>query len=131
MMTRALAMAVVLVSLAFSAADALEPQIEPNGIRWVSGGVGAEERAEIEALQDQYTLKAVFAAKQETAFAADVSFAIKSDSGVLAEGMTSGPWLLVALPPGTYQIEATSKGQTQTQTAKIDGSKRTQIAFYW
>jgi hypothetical protein len=126
--------AALLVIGATSAVDAavIEPQTSPNGVRWVSGGIGMEERSAIAALEDEFTLKIITAAKRHTAYAADVSFAIRDASGAtVLEGQAEGPWTLVKLSPGTYAVEVSSRGETQTQQVRIGDGPRAQIAFYF
>ena len=121
------------LALAAAPAAALEPQTSPGGVRWVSGGVGAEEREALEAASADYSLKAVFAVEQHTAFLADVVFAIRRAGGeTVVEGKTSGPWLYVALPAGTYEIEATAEsGETQRSSVTVGDGGQKQVAFHF
>ena len=110
----------------------IEPQTSPNGVRWVSGGIGMEERSAIASLEDEYTLKIITAAKRHTAYATDVSFAIRDASGAtVLEGQAEGPWTLVKLAPGTYAVEVSSRGETQTQKVTVGDGPRAQVAFYF
>jgi hypothetical protein len=121
------------LALAAAPAAALEPQTSAGGVRWISGGVGAEEREELEAASPEYSLKAVFAVEEHTAFLADVAFTIRRSGGeTVVEGKTSGPWLYVALPAGTYEVEATAKsGETQRSSVTVGDGGQKQIAFHF
>ena len=126
--------ATLLVIGVTSAVDAtvIEPQTSPNGTRWVSGGIGLEERSAIASLEDEYTLKIITAAKRHTAFATDVRFAIRDASGAtVLQGQAEGPWTLVKLAPGTYVVEVSSRGETQAQKVTVGDGPRAQIAFYF
>lgn len=123
----------VSLSLGALAAEALEPKTSVGGVRWVSGGVGSEERAELDALAREYSLKAVFAVEQHQAFLSDVSFAIRKPGAVpVVEGKTEGPWLLVDLPPGTYEVIATAEnGETQRSSVTVGDSGQAQVSFHF
>ena len=126
--------ATLLVIGVTSAVDAtvIEPQTSPNGTRWVSGGIGLEERSAIASLEDEYTLKIITAAKRKTAFATDVSFAIRDAGGAtVLDGQVEGPWTLVKLSPGTYIVEVSSRGEMQAQKVTVGDGPRAQIAFYF
>jgi hypothetical protein len=113
-------------------ATVIEPQTSPNGVRWVSGGVGMEERSAIALLEGEYTLKIITAAKQKTAYATDVQFAIRDAGGaIVLDGQVEGPWTLVKLSPGTYIVEVTSRGEMQAQKVTVGDGPRAQIAFYF
>ena len=87
------------------------PVYESNAIRFLSGGVGKEER---DATYPSYSLKLILAQKGG-AFLAHVSFAILDQKGQtlieIPEDLVIGPWLFVDLPPGTYTITGTNKQQ--------------------
>ena len=121
------------LALAAGPVAALEPNTSPGGIRWVSGGVGAEEREALEAMSSEFSLKAVFAVEEHTAFLADVAFTIRRSGGeAVVEGKTSGPWLYVALPAGTYEIEATAEsGETQRSSVTVGDGGQKQVAFHF
>jgi hypothetical protein len=115
--------AVVLVtfSLEVRAADA----------PYISGGTGADERAELLAKEKEYNLKILGAAKSGD-YLAGVKVTIESakKERVLDTTM-DGPILLAKLAPGTYTIRATSGNQTLTQTVTIAGQGLRQVNFRW
>ena len=49
---------------------------------------------------------------------------------VLETTMT-GPILLAKLPPGSYTIKATTKGQTLTQAVTVEAQGLKQVDFRW
>ena len=130
---RMLVAALLLIGVTSAAqAIVIAPQTSPNGIRWVSGGIGLEERSAIASLEDEYTLKIITAAKRHTAFAADVRFAIRDASGAtVLDEQAEGPWTLVKLSPGTYIVEVSSRGEMQAQKVTVGDGPRAQIAFYF
>ena len=110
----------------------VEQRTSPNGVPWMSGGVGMEERAAIATFEDEYTLKIITAAIQHEAYAADVTFEVRDASGdAVLQGVADGPWILAKLPPGKYTVAVTSRGETQTQRVNVGGGHRAQVAFYF
>ena len=97
----------------------------------ISGGTGADERAELLAKEKEYNLKILAAAKSGD-YLAGVKVVIESakKERVLDTTM-DGPILLAKLAPGTYTIRATSGSQTLTQTVTIAAQGLRQADFRW
>jgi len=95
---------------------------------FVVGGVGQDEVAQLEQERGNYTLKLVTADRATTAYLADVRVLIR-DAGqkVVFDRVLSGPWLLIDLPPGRYDIDASFQGQAQRSSATITGRQRQDI----
>jgi hypothetical protein len=107
-----------------------------QGIRYVSGGVGEDERAALDAVSNQFNLRLIFAMQGSGEYLAWVRVNISDTRGGTALAAEShGPWFLVQLPPGEYVVEASAPGQTaqqpQRQTARVDGSHQTRLDFRW
>lgn len=117
------------------AADSGTPILQPvteDGITYVSGGSGLEERQALDEVAGDYNLKLVFAEKGSGAYLADVKLSIMSVKGQkILEAVSDGPWFFVKLAPGRYRISAESEGQIQVQQAKVGGGRLTQLHFYW
>lgn len=91
----------------------------------LSGGVGAGDRAMIEAQQNNYALKLVFSG-QGGAYLAGVNVEMKDSKGAtVLSTVTDGPILLVKLPAGTYMLTATASGIVKTQKVTVGHSLRT------
>ncbi len=103
-----------------------------RGIRYVSGGVGEDERAELNALSSRFNLRLLFAMQSSGSYVADVRVNIRDERGGLAlVAKSKGPWFFAALPPGTYTIEAEASGSVQRQTVRIGGTAQSRLNFYW
>ena len=103
-----------------------------RGIRYVSGGVGEGERAEINALSDRFNLRLLFAMQGSGSYVADVQVSVRDSRGESVLVATSnGPWFLAELPPGTYTVVAEVLDQVRRQTARIGGPRQTRLNFYW
>ena len=100
-------------------------------VPFISGGAGADERADLQAKEKDYNLK-VIAAATSGDYLADVWVVVESAAKKnLLETKMEGPILLVKLPPGTYTIKATYGPSTQTQTVNIPAQGLREAAFRW
>jgi hypothetical protein len=102
------------------------------GGAYVSGGIGEGEIAALDAQRDRYSLWVITAAKVSGAYLADVRVRIVDAKKALVFDHTlAGPWLLVDLPLGRYDVEASYQGQTMTRPTAIHAGDRHQIVFYF
>ncbi len=129
-----LSVLLVFVALAGPACKAAAQQIEAKnygGITYMSGGIGLDEREQMERLGEGYNLKLIFAVQQGN-FVSDVQVTITDGSGkALLDAVSDGPWLYAKLPVGAYTIAVTHLGQTISKPAKVGASGRTQVSFVW
>jgi hypothetical protein len=112
-----------------------EPMLAGNHdageVAYITGGVGASGRAEIEAVQDRYSLKLVFAYTNGE-FLAEVNVVITDIAGnTLVSTDADGPWLLAKLPAGRYQVAATVDGETKTEQVSVPASGLKTINMLW
>lgn len=85
----------------------------------VTGGVGDEGRAAIRSMQNDYSLKVVFAGERGI-FLSDVNVQILDHQGnLVVDNVTDGPMLLAALPPGHYVLQASTDGLTRRQSFTV------------
>jgi len=104
---------------------------EDRGIRYVSGGIGANERDELNALSHQFNLRLLFA-MQAGNYLADVQVNIMDARGeTVFSAKSEGPWFFVQLPPGVYTVDVDAMGRTQGQTVRIGGGRQSRLNFFW
>ena len=126
-MKRSLIMAVMACSLVASfnipASEDDEFLLEPrtqNGVIYLSGGVGMDERDAMQAVQHEYTLWLSFEQKDEAALSADTEVAIRDTKGrLILEATAEGPWLMVKLPVGRYRVTAKQDDAWGSQTVAV------------
>ncbi len=100
----------------------------PQGVAYVTGGIGADERAAMEAMAGAYTLKIEFA-RADRAYLGDVPVSLR---GPVTTRLTAeGPVLLLRLPPGRYAVTATALGAARTQTVTVGKTGLARLAFLW
>jgi len=113
-------------------AAAAEPKVRTdNGVSYVSGGAGDEEKKALEATGERYSLKVTMALTSGH-FVGDAQVKIQDSKGqTLVDTVADGPLLYAALQPGTYTVHCSLNGKAQQQTAQITAGKQTQVACSW
>ncbi|MFH1743074.1 MAG: hypothetical protein ABIH23_29055 [bacterium] len=104
----------------------VEPMVQQksDGVTFITGGVGADERAELKEQFKEYTCRIELANKMgEYLYKGEVSIRDSEDKDVL-KTKTCGPWLLVNLAEGKYTIVVYHKGMTQTLSVAIEKDKK-------
>lgn len=116
--TTAMAAAAVAVLAAASPAEAQ--------VSAVCSGIGEEGRAEAETVP--HSLKLVYA-EPDGSYLGAVETRITGEGGELVNVRCPGPWVLVDLPPGSYEVTATFKGETKSRRVTVGGSGTRQQVF--
>ncbi len=99
--------------------DAPEVYAMDNGIRYVSGGLGEEGKAQMKLLEPDFRVKLSFAANTGH-YLADVTVTIANTTGeAILSTTTEGPYLLVDLPKGAYTVTATYGDATQVKKVTV------------
>lgn len=86
--------------------------------KWVCGGVGAEERRELAALEPEANLGLVFVSAKRGGYFADVAVSVTLAASTL-NIKADGPNCLLRLPTGRYRIEAAFNGVHRTMMATV------------
>jgi formylmethanofuran dehydrogenase subunit E len=104
---------------------------ETGEVAYRSGGVGHSSQEAMLAVQNDYSLKLVFA-QEGGAFLAQVEVRISAADGtVVLTTTTDGPWLLVDLPAGEYAVAATYREQTEELRVQVPASGLKQVTMRW
>lgn len=103
-----------------------------DGIRYLVGGIGSDERETIEKLGTDYNVKFVFA-EMSGDYISDVRVVIDDLHGKrLAHIVTNGPWLYVKLPPGSYRVKATyAATPIEIQGLEVSEGERLVRTLHW
>lgn len=105
---------------------------EQNGVSYISGGVGLDEREAMNAMAGQYNLRISVATKGEGKYLSDAKVTVQDRQGnVVLEDMANGPWFWANLPPGTYEVTAEIDGKAQTRTVTIGKNDAARLDLYW
>jgi hypothetical protein len=121
-----------LLALGAAAAGAIQVGQTPQGANFASGGASHEELRVLHARRDEYNLWVITAASKSGAYLADVLLTIRdSERRILFNRRLDGPWLMIDLPLGRYQVEAALDGQAQLRTTTIHPGDHHQLIFYF
>lgn len=117
------------------AAVSLPPVHVQGVVRYVSGGIGADEAAAMQSASAQYPLTIEFVrndARGHGAYLAGVKVVISDMHGqTQLDAVADGPFLLVQLPEGKYRIFATDEGQPKQQIVTIKPQSPVRVVFAW
>jgi hypothetical protein len=105
------------------------PVQQYEAIRYYSAGVGIEERR---TLPQRFPLKIVFRTDAGHLLCdADVTIAAGGKT-VFRGRAQNGPWLIVDLPPGNYDVTAAQDGATRTaKGVKLAEGKQRTVVLTW
>ena len=109
-----------------------EPQVKTyEGIPYVSGGFGIEERNTLRSMGKEDNLQLSFALQNKD-YLGGAKVLIKDSNGKdVLEAVSDGPLLFTKLPEGTYTVEATALGRTIKETAHVPSKGQTTVYFAW
>ncbi len=126
----ALILPLVLFGLpALAEESAIQPQTQGD-VSFVSGGVGFEERAELQAIRANYNLSLLFS-EQGGDYLSDVKVRITDSSGnTFLETVSDGPKLFVRLRPGRYIVTA-EHGRAFHKTVTVGNNQQPALSFVW
>jgi len=118
------------VGSAVELASSVQPQTY-QGISYLSGGIGEEERDALRQMDREYNVKLIFAAK-DGVYVSNVNVTIEDGSGKkVLEAVSDGPWFYAKLPPGKYNVMAQVRGQTHKRVVEVGQKKQAQFQFSW
>jgi hypothetical protein len=105
-----------------------------QGISYISGGVGEEESRAILAEAKQWPLLLELSQLENGRgvwiFGAKIKIS-NANHQVIFDAHADGPYILINLPLGQYQIEAAYQGVTQRKAVNIQGSASQKLAIFW
>ncbi|MGZ8265706.1 MAG: carboxypeptidase regulatory-like domain-containing protein [Burkholderiales bacterium] len=116
----------VLLGLGAVEGQAQAPTATAAGIAYATGGVGADEMQKLRAREKEFNLKLVFTLVEGN-YLSDVSVVVKDKAGrSLLSATGAGPLFLAKLPRGSYVVDATYEGKTQSRTLTVSDRLRTE-----
>jgi hypothetical protein len=110
--------------------DGVIRPVQVGDVVYVTGGVGDEERAALQAMRKDYNLE-VLSSRAKGEFAGEVRVAVLEKDGVKKLDAPAGPMFYAKLPPGTYTVEATCEGVTKQQKVTVGQGKTAYAHFNW
>lgn len=102
----------------------------PGNVRFMSGGIGQEERDQFKAAEADFPVKLSFA-NRNGAFLSNVDVTIADRTGQTVLGLkTQGPILLVDLEPGNYTVKARDNGEVISRNITVSSSPRSYTVHF-
>lgn len=109
--------ATVIVAAALQPAKAAadEMVIRTMGpVSYVCGGIAEDERAKLAEQEKNFNMAILFTRGADGEFLADVDVKLTRDGQNVADFRAGGPRCLIRAPEGSYNIEASYKGQSKS-----------------
>lgn len=105
-----------------------------EGIAYISGGVGQEESAAIVAEAKQWPLllelSQIENGRGVWIFGAQIKV-LNSLQKVIFNAQANGPYILINLAPGDYQIVGTYQGLEQKRAVTVKANSSQKINIFW
>ena len=105
-----------------------------QGISYISGGVGEEESQAILTESKQCPLLLELSQLENGRgvwiFGAKIKV-LNTKNQVIFDAQADGPYMLINLTAGQYQIEASYQGSIQKKSVLIQGSGPQKLAIFW
>jgi hypothetical protein len=105
-----------------------------QGISYISGGVGEGESEAILTESKQWPLLLELSQLENGRgvwiFGAKIKV-LNTKNQVIFDAQADGPYMLINLTAGQYQIEASYQGSTQKKSVLIQGSGPQKLAIFW
>lgn len=107
-------------------------QQSQGDVRFISGGVGEDERSEMKAMRDEYNLSLLFSVKGTGEYVSDAKVRIEDSSGNTSlETVSDGPLLYAKRKPGRYRVIVDRDGRSIDKKVKVGGNQLTSLSFAW
>jgi hypothetical protein len=98
-----------------------------DGLAYLSGGISVSDRVAMHAARAHYGLWVATVARPSGAYLSDARLRIvaRNDEKTVLDRTMDGPWFMIALPAGSYDVSATftadgsSKPQTLTKRVEV------------
>ena len=137
--TKALASSILAAALivgvgspAYAQAPMPEQKMQ-NTVAYLNGGAGDEEVQFIKQSMRDYSMALAFAraASPRAEYVAEVAVTVRDGKGQTVFDLpSSGPYLLLKLPAGSYQVTATYLGKAQTRRVSTRNAASL-VTFQW
>jgi len=107
------------------------PQVVQAGsVRYITGGIGDEERAALEAVKNEYNLH-ITSTDNAGEFNGDTQITVRDRGGQTLVNAEAGPLFYADLPAGTYTVEAISVGRSEERKVTVGQQKPSSLYFRW
>lgn len=108
--------ATLLIAAALRPANAADEMVirTMGPVSYVCGGIAKDERAKLAAQEKNFNMGILFTQGESGEFLSDVDVKLTMDGQTVANFRSGGPRCLIRAPEGSYNIEASYKGQPKS-----------------
>ena len=108
--------ATVLIAAAWHPANAADEMVirTMGPVSYVCGGIAEDERAKLDQQEKNFNMGILFTQGANGEFVSDVDVKLTRDGQTVADFRAGGPRCLIRAPEGSYNIEASYKGQPKS-----------------
>ncbi|WP_258168470.1 carboxypeptidase-like regulatory domain-containing protein [Paraburkholderia sp. BL21I4N1] len=117
-----------------AASSGLPPTHKEGAISYLSGGIGSDQSSAIKSVMNAYPLVLEFVGSTNAGndYLADVPVQISDSHGNdLLNTQSDGPFMLVSLPHGRYNLTATYNGKTEHRRVNVTDTTHAHAIFMW
>jgi hypothetical protein len=114
--------------------SSLPPAHEDGAINYLSGGIGSDQSSAIKTVMHRYPLVLEFVGTTNSGndYLADVPVTISDSRGKdLLSTKSDGPFMLVSLPRGRYDVTARYHGKTERREVSVSNATHAREMFAW
>ncbi len=107
-------------------------QTSPTGLRYMTGGIGEDQVAEMKPYAKKFTLNLIFSEGVVGRLATNVNVNIyDEESNLKFRIVGSQPVLYVNLPAGTYTVLANNNGNKLRQKITVEDNSNQKVILNW
>jgi hypothetical protein len=99
-------------------------------VRYLSGGIGLEERDDMEARAREFNLKLVFAMTSREYLSSVKVVVLDAGGKTVLSAESEGPWFFAKLPNGQYTVQAAMGNQKEVRRVTVGKGLQT-LNFLW
>ena len=101
-----------------------------DNVRYITGGIGEEERDALNAVKNDYNLH-ITSTNSNGEFNGDTMVTVLDGKGQTLLNVNAGPLFYANLPAGTYIVKATTDGKTEERKVAVGATKASSVYFRW
>ena len=119
----------LMLAMSGQTATAASPIEDVAAIRFISGGFGDEDLEALEVQRFNHSLKMVFTTLDGSYLADIAVLVLDQRKNTLLSASSIGPVMLIDLPTGVYQVQATYAQQTISKRVVSDQNRFNTVYF--
>ncbi|MGE3624428.1 MAG: hypothetical protein AB7H77_11235 [Bdellovibrionales bacterium] len=108
----------------------LPQPVQTENVRYITGGIGDEERDALNSVKQRYNLH-VTSTNMQGEFNGSTQIIVRDRQDNTTLKVDAGPLFYADLPAGSYTVEAVNGGQKKEQKISLAQGKSASLYFRW